>query len=140
MKSIIAILFFVALGLVQLSGKSQPQKGHLRLAFEEAKGTPPIVDTDLFDEQKYIEESGSDSSATKAKRIAHEAELTREFMDGFNAAPECDGVVFLGDGDNKPDFGLRIIVDSHDTPGQKPIWNWILRDVAKSGAHKPRRK
>ena len=76
MKSIIAILFFVALGLVQLSGKSQPQKGHLRLAFEEAKGTPPIVDTDLFDEQKYIEESGSDSSATKAKRIAHEAEPT----------------------------------------------------------------
>src|SRR5215471_3164268 len=129
MKSIMAILFLAGLGFIQLSGKSQPPKGHLRLGFEEAKGTPPIVDTDLFDEQKYIEEGGSDSSAAKAKRLAHEAVLTREFMEGFNAAKECDGVVFFSEGDNKPDFGLRIIVDSHDTPHQKPVWNWILRDV-----------
>jgi hypothetical protein len=129
MKLIIAILFLAGLGFIQLSGKSQPQKGHLRLGFEQAKDTPPIVDTDLFDEQKYIEEGGSDSSAAKAKRETHEAALTREFMDGFNSAQECDGVVFLGAGDNKPDFGLRIIVDSHDTLHQKPVWNWILRDV-----------
>jgi len=87
------------------------------------------MDTDVFDEQKYLEEAGSDSSSAKAKRVDHEAALTREFMDGFNQTKECDGIVLLSKGDNKPDFALQIIVDSHDTPGQKPVWNWILRDV-----------
>jgi hypothetical protein len=87
------------------------------------------MDTDVFDEAKYLEEAGSDSSAAKAKRAEHEAALTREFMDGFNQTKECDGIVLQGKGDNKPDFALQIIVDSHDTRGQKPVWNWILRDV-----------
>ena len=41
-----------------------------RLGFVQAKDVTPIVDTDVFDEAKYVEESGSDSSAAKAKRAA----------------------------------------------------------------------
>jgi hypothetical protein len=130
MKFIIAILLLATVAHNQVPAKPQPAtKQAPRLGFAETKDTTPIVDTDLFDEQKYIEEAGSDSSAVKAKRAAHEAALTREFMDGFNNASECDGIVLLGNGDNNPDFALQIMVDSHDTPGQKPVWAWVLRDV-----------
>ena len=123
------ILFLAALALFQSAGQPQPGKRAPRLGFVQAKDVTPIVDTDVFDEAKYVEESGSDSSAAKAKRAAHEATLTREFMDGFNQARECDGVIFMGKGDQKPDFELQIMVDSHDTPGQKPVWAWVLRDL-----------
>ena len=91
-----------------------------------------FVDTDVFDEQKYLEGTGSDTTAVKAKRVAHEDALMREFMDGFNQSKECDGVILLGNGDNKPDFELQIIIDSHDTPGQKTVWNWVMRDMASN--------
>ena len=137
MRYILLVLFFAALLIPQFPDKPQaaptpkPKRAPL-LAFEDNKSTTPIVDTDVFDEAKYIEEAGSDSSAAKAKRKEHETALTREFMDGFNQAKECDGIVLQGEGDNKPDYSLQIIVDSHDTPGQKPVWNWILRDVRQN--------
>ena len=101
------------------------------MAFTETKTATPIIDTDMFDLQKYIEESGGNSSSVKSKRDSHEAGLTREFMDGFNQAKECDGIILMGSGDQKPDFSLQVLVDSHDTAGQHPVWVWILRDVGK---------
>ena len=89
------------------------------------------MDTDMFDQQKYVEASESDTSTMKARRASHEAALTREFMGGFNQAKECDGIVFLGHGDQEPDFALQIMVDSHDTPGQRPVWVSVLRDMSK---------
>ena len=132
MRYILLILFFAALLIPQFPDKPQaspkPKRSPI-LGFENNKNTTPIMDTDVFDEAKYIEQTGSDSSAANAKRKEHEAALTREFMDGFNHEKECDGIVLQSEGDNKPDYALQIIVDSHDTPGQKPVWNWILRDV-----------
>jgi len=145
MRYALLILFFAVLAIPQFPSNPQNSSGTPRssapagaesrpkrapiLGFVESKSTTPIMDTDVFDEQKYLEEAGSDSSNAKVKRADHEAALTREFMDGFNQTKECDGVVLLGKGDNKPDFALQIIVDSHDTPGQKPVWNWILREI-----------
>jgi len=129
MNSTIAVLVLAALALLQSAGQPQPGKRAPRLGFVQAKDVSPIIDTDVFDEAKYVEESGSDSSAVKAKRTAHEAALNHEFMDGFNQARECDRVIFMGKGDQKPDFELQIMVDSHDTPGQKPVWEWVLRDL-----------
>lgn len=130
MKPSIAIFFLVTLVLGHAPAGPQPAtKRAPRLAFAKTKDATPIMDTDLFDEQKYIEEGGSDSSAVKGKRATHEAALTREFMDGFKEAKECNGIVLLGHGDNKPDFVLQIMVDSHDTPGQKPVWVSVLREV-----------
>jgi hypothetical protein len=117
----------------QLPGKPQAREVRApRLGFIRTPGVTPIIDTDVFDEQKYVEESGSDSSGVKSKRAAHEAALTRELMDGFNQARECDGVVLLGNGDQEPDFVLQVMVDSHDTPKQKPVWVWVLRDIGKN--------
>lgn len=124
MNSIITILLLAGLALFQGTAKRSP-----KLGFVHAKDVTPIVDTDIYDEAKYLEESGSDSSAAKAKRATHEAALTHEFMNGFNRAKECDRIILMGKGDQKPDFELQIIVDSHDTPGQKPVWNWVLRDL-----------
>jgi hypothetical protein len=130
MKSLMSILILAALALGQLPGKSQPQQRRMPiLGFAESKDATPIMDTDVFDEQKYAEEAGSDSVSLKTKRAAHEAALAREFMDGFNQAKECDSIILQGKGDQKPDFALQVMVDSHDTPGQKPVWTWILRDV-----------
>ena len=132
MRWILLILFFAALLIPQFPEKpqaaSKPKQAPI-LGFEANKNTTPIVDTDVFDEAKYIEQTGSDASAANAKRKEHEAALTREFMEGFNQTKECDGIILLSEGDTKPDYSLQIIVDSHDTPGQKPVWNWILRDV-----------
>ena len=131
-KSIPAIFFLACLAVGQLPAKPQTATQRApRLGFAAKEDSTPIMDTDMFDEQKYIEEAGSDSSAVKAKRAAHEAALTREFMNGFRDAKECGRIVFLGHGDNKPDFALQIMVDSHDTPGQKPVWTWVLRDVQR---------
>ena len=133
MRYILLILFFAALLIPQFpdnpqAASSKPKRSPI-VGFEANKNTTPIMDTDVFDEAKYIEQTGSDSTAANAKRKEHEAVLTREFMEGFNHEKECDGIVLQSEGDNKPDYALQIIVDSHDTPGQKPVWNWILRDV-----------
>lgn len=98
------------------------------LSFTQTQGTVAVVDTDMYDAQKYIEESSSDSSSAKARREAHEASLTRDFFAGFNDAKECDRIIFKGQGDQKPEYTLQIMIDSHDTPGQKPVWTWILAD------------
>lgn len=130
MKSIIAVFLLATLLFGQAPAKKQPVSNRApRLGFVETKDAPGLVDTDQFDMQKYVEEGGSDSSTVKATRAAHESALTREFMDGFQNAKECDGIVLMGAGDNKPDFALQIMVDSHDTPNQKPVWNWVMRDV-----------
>jgi len=132
MKTLLVFLFLAVLALAQAPrGADQKEKKNPRLGFSEANGAVAFVDTDIFDEQKYIETIGADTAAVKAKRAAHEDALMREFMDGFNQEKECDGIILLGKGDNKPDFGLQIVIDSHDTPGQKTVWNWVLKDMSK---------
>jgi hypothetical protein len=131
MKLLLGILFLAVLAFGQTPGKPQQQakKGAPRLAFLQTKDNPPLVDTDLYDEQKYIETVGTDASSVKSKRAAHESALMHEFMEGFNQSKDCDGIVMMGQGDQKPDFGLQIMVDSHDLQGQKPVWVWVLREV-----------
>jgi hypothetical protein len=131
MKLFLGMLFLAVLAFGQAPGKPQQQakKGAPRLGFLETKDNPPLVDTDLFDEQKYIETVGTDTTSVKSKRAAHETALMHEFMEGFSQAKDCDGIVMMSPGDQKPDFGLQIMVDSHDLQGQKPVWVWVLREV-----------
>ena len=130
MKPTIIAFIFVALAMAQGPVKAPAKDKHAPIVgFAQTKDSTPIMDTDVFDEAKYLEGVGSDTSTVNAKRAAHEAVLTREFMDGFNDSKECDGVILNGKGDNKPDFELQIIVDSHDTPKQKAVWHYILRDL-----------
>jgi hypothetical protein len=129
-KPIIAILFFAILVSCHVPARPKPVADSApRIGFADTKDATAIVDTDLFDEQKYVEEAGGDSTAVKAKRAAHEAALMREFMNGFSAVKECDRIVIMGAGDQKPDFSLRLMVDSHDLQDQKPVWVWMLREV-----------
>ena len=102
------------------------------VAIVQTGGSPVVVDTDMFDAQKYVEQTGADASSEKTKRAAHEEALTREFFAGFNDAKDCDGIIIKGKGDQQPQFNLQLIVDSHDTPGQKPVWIWILSNAAKN--------
>jgi len=89
-----------------------------------------IIDTDMFDAEKYVEQTGGDSSNEKTKRSSHEVALTKDFLAGFNATKDCDGIVLVSkNGDEKPQFKLQVMVDSHDTPAQKPVWIWILNDA-----------
>lgn len=91
-----------------------------------------IIDTDMFDAQKYVEQTGEDSSNEKAKRGSHEIALTQDFFKGFNATEDCDGILLVSrNGDEKPEFNLQVMVDSHDTPGQTPVWIWILGDAQR---------
>lgn len=130
MKSIIAVFFLATLFFGQTPPKKQPVANRSpRLGFLQTKDNPPLVDTDLYDEQKYIDTVGTDDSNIKKQRAAHEAALMREFLDGFNQSRECDGIVMLGAGDQKPDFGLQIMVDSHDLEGQKPVWVTVLHET-----------
>lgn len=96
----------------------------------ETPGVSGVVDTDLYDAQKYVEQSGADSSSEKDKRATHEVALAHELFAGFNAAKGCDGIIFQGKGDQKPQFSLQVMVDTHDTPGQKPVWVWVLHQTA----------
>jgi hypothetical protein len=113
-----------------------PQKARAKLGpaptvgFSQTSNASGLVDTDLFDHQKYIEQTGGDSSAVKKDRESHETALRAQFFDAFNRDEACDGIVFMGPGDQKPDFTLQIMVDTHDTPGQKPAWVWVLNKTA----------
>src|SRR5215469_10138713 len=132
----------IALGLLTLASCAQnsaeaPQK----LVRQKLERTPSlqlvqtadsaaIIDTDMFDAQKYVEQTGEDSSNEKAKRSSHELALTQDFFKGVSAAEDCDGILLVSkNGDEKPQYNLQIMVDSHDTPAQKPVWIWILGDA-----------
>src|SRR5215472_15136189 len=97
MKNLIPILLLAGLVFGQLPAKPKSvPKTAPRLGFAKSKDAAGLTDTDVFDEQKYVEEAGGDSSAVRTKRSAHEALLMREFMAGFNDTKECDGIVLLG--------------------------------------------
>jgi hypothetical protein len=100
------------------------------IGFSQTSNASGLVDTDLFDHQKYVEQTGGDSSAVKKDREAHETALRAQFFDAFNHEEACDGIIFKGAGDQKPQFTLQIMVDTHDTPGQKPAWVWVLNTTA----------
>jgi hypothetical protein len=127
------IVFVSMIALAQKPPAAQPKAGPApSIGFSQTGTTPGLVDTDLFDEQKYIEQTRSDSSSVKEKRASHEASLSREFFNAFGQVKECDGIVFVAkNGDEKPEFTLQIMVDTHDTPGQKPEWVWVLSTSAK---------
>ncbi len=89
-----------------------------------------IIDTDMFDAQKYVEQTEGDSASEKTKRSSHELALTQDFFKGFNAMKDCDGILLVSrNGDEQPQFNLQVMVDSHDTPGHNPVWVWILGDA-----------
>lgn len=136
MRLLIALAFLTLVSCAQKSAET-PQK----LAFEKLDRTPSlqlvqtadstaIIDTDMFDAQKYVEQTGGDSSNEKTRRSSHEVALTQDFFKGFNSTGDCDGILLVSKtGDEKPQFNLQVMVDSHDTPGQKPVWIWILDDA-----------
>lgn len=131
MKLSITVLFLVLMACAEKPTATPPKlKRAPSLALVQTSGVEGVVDTDQFDALKYVEGSGSNSdiSAAKAKRDSHDDDLTHQFFGGFNATRECDGIIFKGKGDQQPDFTLQVMVDSHDTPGQKPVWIWILSD------------
>jgi len=138
MKLSIMISFLALVACAQKPAANQPAIDQQKLrqtpsvALAQTGGSPVVVDTDMFDAQKYIEQVDGDSSSAKVKRASHENLLTREFFSGFNGDKDCDGIIIKGKGDQQPQFNLQLIVDSHDTPGQKPVWVWILSDADKN--------
>lgn len=100
-----------------------------RLGFVKTKDSSGIVDSDLLKQQKQLQDAGA---AIHSMRDAHEAELMGEFVQSFNEIRECDRIVLVGAGNNKPDFALQVNVDSHDTSGQKPVWRWDLHDLRRN--------
>ena len=136
MKLLVALAFLTVVSCAQKAIET-PQKRvrqklertpSLRLV--QTADSTAIIDTDMFDAQKYVEQTGGDSSNEKTKRSSHEVALTQGFFEGFNATKDCDGILLVSKhGDQEPQFKLQVMVDSHDTPGQKPVWLWILNDA-----------
>ena len=124
------VVFLSLLVAAQTPGTSAKPRRTPTINFTPNEDSHAVVDTDMFDQQKYVEQSGQDSSSVKSKRASHETALTREFMEGFNQAKECDRIIFQGKGDQLPEFTVQVMVDTHDTPNQKPVWVWILRQAA----------
>lgn len=119
----------------QHAGQPPPSKTAPRLGFVETKDSSGVIDGDLLAHQQRLQDEGA---AMHSMRDMHQAELTRDFIQDFNEAKECDRIVLLGNGDNKPDFAMQVEVTAHDAQGQKPLWHWILYNTrtkkAVSGA------
>lgn len=136
MRILIALMFVTIVSCAQKPSETPQKVAGQKLARAPSVGlletadVSGVVDTDLFDLQKYVEQTGGDSSREKDKRASHEAALTRDLFAGFNAAKDCDSIIFQGKGDQKPQFSLQVMVDTHDTPGQKPVWVWVLHQTA----------
>lgn len=136
MRLLIALMLVTVVSCAQKPSETPQKVAGKKLArtpsvgLLETAGISGVVDTDLYDQQKYIEQTGGDSSGTKTKRASHEEALTRDLFNGFSASKDCDGIIFEGKGDQKPQFTLQVMVDTHDTPGQKTTWVWVLHQAA----------
>lgn len=129
MKALLTTFLVSTLALSQAHqhpGQPPASKTAPRLGFVQTRESSGVVDGDLLNAQKGMGDSGA---AMHSMRDMHQADLTREFIQDFNDTKECDRIVLLGRGDNKPDFAMQVEVTSHDTQGQKPVWHWRLRDT-----------
>lgn len=135
MKRPLVIICLSTLALAQVHQHAKPpaqppaSKTAPRLGFVKTKDSSGIVDSDLLKQQKQLQDAGA---AIHSMRDAHQAELMNDFVQSFNDTRECDRIVLVGSGDNKPDFALQVNVDSHDTSGLKPVWRWDLHDLRRN--------
>lgn len=129
MKALLTTILVSTLAMGQAHqhpGQPPTSKTAPRLGFVQTKDSSGVVDVDLLNAQRGMGDSGA---AMHSMRDMHQADLTREFIQDFNDTTECDRIVLLGHGDNKPDFAMQVEVTSHDTQGQKPVWHWSVRDM-----------
>ena len=68
-----------------------------------------------------------------AGRAAREAELLRQFAEGFQSSRECDGISFDLKSDLKPQFTLAILVSGRDKDPEDQTWTWAFSEPSGMG-------
>jgi hypothetical protein len=96
------------------------------LGFNMRKDVPAIMDQDARNEEAQLEKKLPGNEFVHDKPAMHEADLMRQFINGFQNSKECHGITFYLKTDKKPDFTVQIGVSGHDTNPKDESWVWIL--------------
>jgi hypothetical protein len=116
--------FIVAVLLTAVGCKSSPQSP--TLGFSQIKDVSPVFDLDAFQEESKMKKALPGNEFVSAKRGMHEGALMNDFVEAFENAPECKGIVIYLKTEKKPAFTVQIGVAGHDQHPDDLSWTWML--------------
>jgi len=106
---------------------------HPSLGFKRGKGVSGILDEDAYQEELEMAKRFPGDETVSTGRATREAELLRQFAEGFQSSQECDGVSFDLKTDLKPQFTLAIVVSGYGKNPDDQTWTWAFSEPRGMG-------
>lgn len=91
------------------------------------------MDEDAYREELEMAKRFPGDATIYTGRATREAELLRQFAEGFQNSRECSGISFDLKTDLKPEFTLAIVVSGHDKDPAHQSWTWAFSEPRGMG-------
>ena len=98
------------------------------LGFNKGKGVSGILDEDAYQEELEMAKRFPGDETVYTGRVMREAELLRQFAEGFQNSRECNGISFDLKPDLKPEFTLTIVVSARHKNPEDQTWTWAFSE------------
>ena len=99
------------------------------LGFNQGKGVSGILDEDAHQEELEMAKRSPGNESVHAGRAMREADLLRQFVEGFQDSKECSGISLYLRTDRKPEFTLTIVVSGRDKTPTDQTWTWAFSEA-----------
>jgi len=103
------------------------------LGFSKGKGASGILDEDAYEEELDTAKRRPGNESPSTGRVMREADLLRQFAEGFQGSRECNGISLYLNTDRKPEFALTIIVSGGDKSPEDQSWTWAFSEPRGMG-------
>ena len=103
------------------------------LGFSKGKGASGILDEDAYQEELEAAKRRPGNQSVASGRAMREADLLRQFAEGFQGSQECNGISLYLNTDRKPEFALTIIVSGGDKSPEDRSWTWAFSEPGGMG-------
>jgi len=103
------------------------------IGFKKGKGVSAILDEDAYREELEMAKRFPGDETVSTGRAAREAELLRQFAEGFQNSRECNGISFDLKTDLQPEFTLAIVVSGHNKNPEQEAWTWAFSEPRGMG-------
>ena len=103
------------------------------LGFNQGKGVSGILDEDAYQEELEMAKRSPGNESVYAGRAMREADLLRQFVEGFHDSKECSDISLYLKTDRKPEFTLTIVVSGRDKTPIDQAWTWAFSEAHGMG-------
>ena len=103
------------------------------LGFNKGKGVPGILDEDAYHDELEMTKRFPGNELVPTGRAMREADLLRQFAEGFQDSRECNGISLYLKTDRKPEFTLTIVVSGREKSPQDQSWTWAFSEPGGMG-------